>query len=82
MRLRVTVRKRNVTDRRTDRQGAFLYLPSRAFDAAGDKNHTYTLITSPGGHSSLFFLGDLRGHTFSCHIMGISRLCLQSQGVH
>ena len=40
MHFRVTVRKLNVTDRRTDRQtdgrGALQYLPSRAFGAAGD----------------------------------------------
>ena len=34
VRLRVTVRKRNVTDRQTD--GVFQYLPSRAIGAAGD----------------------------------------------
>ena len=40
MRFRVTVRKLNVTDGRTDTQtdghDAFQYLPSRAFSAAGD----------------------------------------------
>ena len=43
MRFWVTVRKLNVTDRRTDRQtdgrGALKYLPSRAFGAAGDKKN-------------------------------------------
>ena len=37
MRFRVTVRKLNVMDRRTDGR-ALQYLPSRAFGAAGDKN--------------------------------------------
>ena len=37
MRFSVTVRKLNVTDRRTDGRGALQYLPSRAFGAAGDK---------------------------------------------
>ena len=32
-----TARKLNVMEGRTDRQGAFQYLPSRAFGAAGDK---------------------------------------------
>ena len=36
MRFWVTVRKLNVTDRRTDGRGALQYLPSRAFGAAGD----------------------------------------------
>ena len=41
---RVTVRKRNVTDGQTDgrtdwRAGAFQYLPSRAFDVAGDNKY-------------------------------------------
>ena len=43
MRFGVTVRKLNVTDRRTDRRtdrwGALQYIPSRAVGAAGDKNN-------------------------------------------
>ena len=37
MRFRVTVRKLNVMDGRTDERVAFQYLPSRAFGVAGDK---------------------------------------------
>ena len=47
LRFWVTVRKLNVTDRRTDgqtdRRGALQYLPSRAFGAAGDKKSKYIL---------------------------------------
>ena len=36
MRVRVTVRKLNVTDGQMDGRGALQYLPSRAFGTAGD----------------------------------------------
>ena len=58
MRVRVTVRKLNVTDGRTDRRtdgrGALQYLPSRASGAAGDnkrsiedRNGQITLTPTP-----------------------------------
>ena len=47
LRFWVTVRKLNVTDRRTDGRGALQYLPSRAFGAAGDKNNCQFFIYGP-----------------------------------
>ena len=56
MRLRVTVRKRNMTDRQTDGGGgwggAYQYLPSRAFGAAGDK-----IMISLMGHMDMLSSG-------------------------
>ena len=66
MRFWVTVRKLNVTDRRTDGRGALQYLPSRAFGAAGDNNHlkTFVVVTGADNNTNCLFITILLQHPY------------------